>query len=82
MADRKIPPVTEPAADVAQQLKYYIATTGTIEDSTDGLLIKVCHTRAFPWDDVFKTLLYRGFKVCVAAKKADIYIEATPTADA
>ena len=38
--------------------------------------LKVYHTRAFPWDDVFKHLLYRGFKVAVTSHKADLFIEA------
>ena len=60
----------------------WISQTGlTLEEAPGGFLIKVCHTRAFPWDDVFKTLLYRDVKVCVVSKKADIYIEATPAAD-
>jgi hypothetical protein len=32
----------------------------------------------FPWDDVFKALLFREFTVYVSNHKADLFIEAQP----
>lgn len=77
MADIRTPPVTNPHADVADQLSYLMGDTGGILDSTATMYkLKVYHTRAFPWDDVFKHLLYRGFKVHVSSHKADLFIDA------
>ena len=75
---KKIPPVRNPSVDLADELRYLIGEMGTLQDSMGGYKIKVYHTRAFPWDDVFKTLLYRGFKVYVTNHKADLFIEAQP----
>jgi hypothetical protein len=75
---KPVPPVLNPSVDLAQHLHYLIGETGSINESMGGYRIKVFHTRAFPWDDVFKTLLYRDFRVYVTRHKADIYIEATP----
>jgi hypothetical protein len=70
-------PSSEPAPlDVADQLRYFIGETGGLSDFGAGYRIKIYHTRMFPWDDVFKTLLYRDFKVYVMRHKADLYIEA------
>lgn len=74
----KVPPVTNPTVDVGEQLRYLMGDTGGFNAALGGYRIKVYHTRAFPWDEVFKTLLYRDFKVYVTRHKADIYIEATP----
>lgn len=67
-----------PTMDVADQLRYLIGDTGILHESMGGYKIAVCHTRMFPWDDVFKVLLYRNFNVYVTRKKADMYIEAKP----
>jgi hypothetical protein len=77
MAD-KTPPVANPTADVGEQLRAFIGDTGDVQECMGGYRIKVDHTRAFPWDDVFKALLYREFKVYVTRHKADLFIEATP----
>jgi hypothetical protein len=77
MAD-KTPPVTNPSADVGEYLAHVVGETGTLQEAMGGYRIAVHHTRAFPWDDVFKTLLYRDFKVYVTRRKADIFIEAQP----
>ena len=74
----KVPPVRNPTVDVADELRYLIGETGELQDAMGGYRIKIFHTRAFPWDDVFKTLLYRGFKVYVTNHKADLFIEAQP----
>lgn len=80
MAGTQTPPVTNPSADVGEQLTYLMADTGAlIESSVTTYKLKVYHTRAFPWDDVFKHLLYRGFKVAVTSHKADLFIEAHST---
>jgi len=73
---RKIPPVINPTVDVGEELKYLIGETGAVHDSMGAFRIKVYHTRMFPWDEVFKTLLYRDFQVFVTRHKADIFIEA------
>ena len=78
MATKPVAPVTAPSADVGDILRHLIGDTGRITDSMDGYKIAVDHTRAFPWDDVLKTLLYRDFRVNVTRHKADIYIEASP----
>lgn len=78
MADLSpIPPVSNPEAEVVDQLTYLMGETGGIvESSVTTYKLKVYHTRAFPWDDVFKNLLYRGYKVAVTSHKADLFIEA------
>ena len=78
MAAKSIPPVIHPTVDVGQELHRFIGETGSINEAMGGYRIKVFHTRAFPWDEVFKTLLYRDFRVYVTRHKADIYIEANP----
>ena len=78
MAKDKIAPVTNPGVDIAEELRFLIGETGLLEDLMGAFRIKIYHTRAFPWDDVFKTLLYREFQVWVSHHKADIYIEAKP----
>jgi hypothetical protein len=72
------PRLHNPGTDVSDQLHYLIGDTGAINAVMGGYRIKIYHTRGFPWDDVFKLLLYRGFKVYVTNQKADIFIEATP----
>lgn len=73
MAETK-PPQAGP--DVQQQLEYLVGETGAVESIMSGFRIKIFHTRAFPWDEVFKLLLYRDFKVDVTRQKADLFIEA------
>jgi hypothetical protein len=72
------PPVTNPAADLGEILAYLVGDTGVVQESMGGFRIKVFHTRGFPWDDVFKALLYRNFRVYLTRHKADILIEASP----
>jgi hypothetical protein len=78
MAKDRIPPVINPGVDVGDELNFLIVDTGGLEELMGGYRIKVFHTRAFPWDEVFKVLLFRDFKVYVTRHKADIYIEAQP----
>lgn len=75
--DPKVPPVTNPGVDVAEYLAYVMGDTGELQTFMSGFRIKIYHTKAFPWDEVFKTLLYRDFRVTVTRHKADIMIEAT-----
>jgi hypothetical protein len=76
-AGRKgVPPVTNPNMDVGQVLQILIGDTGGVHESFGGFKIKVYHVRAFPWGEVFKTLLYRDFRVYVTRHKADLYVEA------
>jgi hypothetical protein len=74
----RIPPVINPAIDVGEELQRFIGDTGAVHDVLGGYRIHVYHTRGFPWDDVFKALLYREFQVSLGHHKADIFIEAKP----
>ena len=78
MAKDNIPPVHNPTVDVGEELSFLIGDTGGVQDAMGGYKIKVYHTRAFPWDDVFKVLLFRDFKVYVTRHKADLFVEAQP----
>lgn len=78
MASKHPPPFVAPTIDVAETLRYLMGDTGDLQESLGGFRIRVHHTRAFPWADVFKILLFRDFKVYVTRHKADISIEATP----
>ena len=66
-----------PTVDLGESLAYLMGDTGGLQESLGGFKIKVYHARAFPWGEVFKTLLYRDFRVYVTRHKADIFIEAS-----
>lgn len=68
----------QPAGDLTQELIDLMGDTGVLNEAMGGYRIKVYHAAGFPWDEVFKLLLYRDFKVYLNRHKADIYIEATP----
>jgi hypothetical protein len=74
----KIPPVINPTVDVGEHLAFVVGDTGALQEAMGGYRIKVFHTGAFPWDEVFKILLYRDFRVYVTRHKADLFIEAQP----
>lgn len=74
---RKPPPVINPSMDVGEQLRFLMGTTGLLQEYMGGFRIKIYHTKAFPWEEVLKTLVYRDFKIYVTRHKADIFIEAT-----
>jgi len=76
MAERKIPPVTNPGVDVAELLRYTMGDTGDLQEVMGGFRIRVHHAKGFPWAEVFRALLYRDFRVTVTHHKADIQIEA------
>ncbi|HTW93227.1 MAG TPA: hypothetical protein VMD30_00435 [Tepidisphaeraceae bacterium] len=78
MHPKKAGTFLNPAIDVAETLRYVMGDTGDLQETMGGFRIKVHHTRAFPWDEVFKALVYRDFKVYVTRHKADLFIEATP----
>jgi hypothetical protein len=73
MAENRL---ADPSVDVGQELNRLVGDTGSVENVMGGFRIRIFHTRAFPWDDVFKLLLYREFKVDVTHQKADLFIEA------
>jgi hypothetical protein len=78
MTRPKVPPVTNPTVDVGEVIADLIGDTGGLQEAMGGYRIKVHHTGAFPWADVFKVLVFRDFKVYVTRHKADIFIEAEP----
>jgi hypothetical protein len=78
MAEKRTPPVKDPTANIEQELNRIVGHMGIVEEANGALRIKVAHSRAFPWDDVFKELLYRDFKVEVTKHKADLIIECRP----
>jgi hypothetical protein len=78
MAEKNTSQHFTPGVDVAESLRYMMGDTGDLQESMGGFRIKIYHVRAFPWGEIFKTLLYRDFKVYVTRHKADLYIEAAP----
>lgn len=78
MAEKRTPPVADPSANVEKELKRLVGDMGVVEEASGAYRVKVAHSRAFPWDDVFKQLLYRDFKVEVTRHKADLIIEGRP----
>ena len=66
-----------PTVDLGESLAYLIGDTGAVQGSMGGFKIKIFHSRAFPWGDVVKALLYRNFRVSLTRNKADIFIEAS-----
>jgi hypothetical protein len=78
MAEKNTSQHFTPGVDVAESLRYLMGDTGDLQESMGGFRIKIFHVRAFPWGEVFKTLLYRDFKVYVTRHKADLYVEASP----
>jgi hypothetical protein len=75
----RVPPVISPTAEVGPKLEFLIRETGGFDEAPAGAFkIKIFHSAAFPWEEVFKLLLYRGYKVNLTAHKADLFVEATP----
>ena len=74
----KNPPlVIDPDADLTLVVRSIVGLMGDVEDLPGGgLKIKVHHGGSFPWDNLFKALLYRDLKVAVTRHKADLYVEA------
>ena len=78
MAEKRTPPVADPTANIEKELHRIVGDMGIVEETNGAFRVKVAHSRAFPWDDVFKALLYRDFKVEVSKQKADLIIEGRP----
>ena len=78
MAEKRTPPVADPMANIEKELTRIVGDMGVVEEASGALRVKVAHSRAFPWDDVFKQLLYRDYKVEVTKHKADLIIEGRP----
>lgn len=76
--DKRIPPVTNSTMDIGEEIAELIGDTGGLQESMGGYRIKIYHSGAFPWPEVFKVLLFRDFKVYVTRHKADFFIEAQP----
>ena len=74
----KLPTLVTAHIDVSVVLAELVRHSGAVQEAYGGFRIKVYHTRAFPWADVFKELLYRNFRVDVTRHKAEIFIEARP----
>jgi hypothetical protein len=74
----------EPSSELSliHQLQLLVSETAGIESTPTGLRLKIFHMRAFPWDDVAKTLLYRNYTVLIVRKKADFFIEASRPVEA
>ena len=68
----------DPTLDVAERLERLMGDTGDVREQLGGFRIRVYHAGAFPWADVFRTLLYRDFRIYVTRNKADLVIEAAP----
>ena len=75
---KRIPPVADPGANIGKELERIVGDMGVVEEEGGAFRVKVAHSRAFPWDDVFKQLLYRDYKVEVTKHKADLIIEGRP----
>jgi len=75
---KRTPPVADPGANVFKELERIVGDMGMVEEEGGTIRVKVAHSRAFPWDDVFKQLLYRDFDVKVTKHKADLIIEGRP----
>ena len=76
MATDVLPQVINPTMDVGEILVELVGDTATCETVAGGFRLRVHHLRSFPWDEVFKALLFRDYKVFVARQKADVLIEA------
>jgi len=77
MEQKKLPPADDLGIDVGESLQHIMGDTGDVREQLGGFRIRIYHASAFPWSEVFKTLLYRDFRVYVSRNKADIYIEAS-----
>lgn len=77
MSEKKPAPLIFADVDVIDVLKFLIGDTGDVAESMGGFRIRIFHTRAFPWDEVMKTLVYHDFRVFVTRHKADLIIEAS-----
>jgi hypothetical protein len=62
--------------DLAERIVYVMGDTGSLQEHMGGFRLRVIHERSFPWADVIKVFLVRGFKVHVTMSKAGLFVEA------
>jgi len=74
---KKSPLVTDPDVEIGIVIRDIVGHMGAVEQNGDSFKIKVHHGGSFPWDVLFKALLYRDYKVAITRQKAEIFIEAT-----
>jgi hypothetical protein len=68
------PDVTNPSVDIVKWLETVVGDTGIVKSDAASLSIHIAHAAAFPWDEVCKSLLYRGYKLTVENIKAELFI--------
>ena len=73
---RKMPLVIDPDVEIGIVIRDIVGHMGAVEITGGAFRIKVHHGGSFPWDALFKALLYRDYKVTLTRHKADIFIEA------
>jgi hypothetical protein len=73
---KKSPLVIDPDVEIGVVVRDIVGHMGAVEEIGGGFKIKVHHGGAFPWDELFKALLYRDYKVAVTRHKAELFVEA------
>ena len=73
---KKQPLVIDPDVEIGIVIRDIVGHMGAVVEEGGVFKIKIHHGGAFPWDELFKALLYRDCKVSITRKKADLYIEA------
>lgn len=73
---KKSPLVTDPDVEIGIVIRDIVGHMGAVEQDGGSFKIKVHHGGSFPWDILFKALLYRDYKVAITRLKAEIFIEA------
>lgn len=73
---KKSPLVTDPDVEIGIVIRDIVGHMGAVEQNGGSFKIKVHHGGSFPWDILFKALLYRDYKVAITRLKAEIFIEA------
>lgn len=80
MAEQNAPKPTalviDPDVEIGIVVRDIVGHMGAVEQTDNGFKIKVHHGGSFPWDELFKALLYRDYKVSITRKKAELFIEA------
>jgi len=78
LAERRVAIITTAGLHRRDQPAFLIGDTGGLQQAMGGYRIKIYHSGAFPWAEVFKALVFRDFRVYVTRHKADLFIEAQP----
>ncbi len=73
---KKTPLVVDPDVEIGIVIRDIVGHMGAVEENGGAFKIKVHHGGSFPWDSLFKALLYRDYKVTITRHKAEIFIEA------